>query len=66
MGSEWEYLMQKHEGKGQLGRPRLRRDDRIKMDFQEVQCGGTGWIDLAQDRNRWRALVNVIVDVRVP
>jgi hypothetical protein len=48
----YRLLMGKHEGKGQLGRPRLRRDDTIKMDFQEVGCGGMDWIDLAQDGDR--------------
>jgi hypothetical protein len=41
-----------------LGRPRRRREDNIKMDLSAVECGGMDWIDLAQDRKRWRALVN--------
>ena len=47
----------KSEGKRPLGRPRSRWEDNIKMDLQEVGCGGMDWIDLAQDRDRWRALV---------
>ena len=54
------------EGKGPLGIPRRIRDDNIKMDRQEAGCGGTGWFDLAQDRIRWRALVNVVMYLRVP
>ena len=52
--------------KGPLGRPRLRWEDNIKMDLQEVGCGGMDWIDLAQDRDRWRALVNAVMNCRVP
>jgi len=55
----------KHEVKRPLGRPRRRWDD-IKMDLQEVGCGVMDWIELAQDRNRWRALVNVVMNLRVP
>ena len=47
----------KPEGKRQLGRPRRRWEDNIKMDLQEVGCGDMDWIQLAQDRDRWRALV---------
>ena len=50
-------LMGKPEGRRPLGRPRRRWDDNIKMDLQEVGCGGVDWIELAQDRDRWRALV---------
>ena len=56
----------KPEGKRPLGRPRLRWGDNIKMDLQEVGCGGMDWFDLAQDRDRWRALVNVVMNLRVP
>jgi len=54
------------EGKRLLGRPRRRWEDNIKMDFQEVGWAGMGWIDLAQDRDRWRAVVNVVMNLRVP
>jgi hypothetical protein len=48
-----------------LGRPRRRWEDHIKMDLQEVGCGGMDWIGLAQDRDRWRALVNAVINLRV-
>jgi len=56
----------KSEGKIPHGRPRLRWDDNIKMDLQEVGCGGTDWIDVAQDRDRCRALVNAVMNLWVP
>ena len=59
-------LVGKPEGKRPLGRPRRRWDDNIKMDLQEVGCGGMDWIELAPYRNRWRALVNVVINLRVP
>jgi len=49
-----------------LGRPRRRWEDNIKMDLQEVGCGGMDWIKLAQDRDRWRALVNPIMSLQAP
>ena len=62
----YRVLVGKPEGKRPLGRPRHRWEDNIKMDFQEVGCGGTDWIDLAQDMDRWRALVNAVMNLRVP
>ena len=58
-------LVGKPEGKSQLGRPRRRWEDNIKMDLQEVGGGGD-WMELAQDRDRWRALVNTVTNFRVP
>jgi hypothetical protein len=49
-----------------LGRPRPRWEDNIKMDVQEVGCGGMDWIDVAQDRDGRRALVNAVINFRVP
>ena len=58
--------MGKPEGKRPLGRRRRSWKDNIKMDLQEVGCGGKDWIELAQDRGRWRALVNAVMKLRVP
>ena len=58
-------LVRKPERKRPLGRPRRRWEDNIKMDLQEVGEGGD-WMDLAQDRNRWRALVNTVMNFRFP
>ena len=62
----YRVLVGKPEGKRPLGRPRLRWVDNIKMDLQAVGCGGMVWIELAQDRGRWRAVVNAVMDFRVP
>jgi hypothetical protein len=51
--------------KRQLGRPRRRWEDNIKMDLYVVGCGGIDWIELAQDRDRWRALVNEVMNLRI-
>ena len=62
----YRVLMGKPEGTIPLGRPRRRWEDNIKMDLQEVRCGGMDWIELAQDRDRWRVLVNTVMNLRVP
>jgi hypothetical protein len=59
-------LVRNPEGRIPLGRPRHRWDDNIKMDLEEVWCGSMDWIELAQDRDRWRALVNAVMNLRVP
>jgi len=61
-----KVLVGKPEGKRPLRSPRRGWEDNIKKDLQEVGCGGVDWIDLAQDRERWRALVIVVMNLRVP
>ena len=62
----YRVLVGKPEGKKLLGRPKHRWEDNIKIDLQEVRCEGMDWIDLAEDRDRWRALVNTVMNYRVP
>ena len=62
----YRYLVGKPEEKRPLGRPERRWEDTIKMYQQEVGCGGLDWIKLAQDRGRWRPLMNVVINLRVP
>jgi len=62
----YRVLVGKPEGKRPLGRPRRRWEDNIKMNLQEVGCGVMDWIDLVQDRDRWRALVNAVMNLRAP
>jgi hypothetical protein len=56
----------KREGKGLLGRPRRRWVDNIKMCLKDIEWDGIEWIDLAEDRDQWRALVNTVINLRVP
>ena len=58
--------MRKPEEKRTLGRPKRRWEDNIKLDFQEVGFGDMDWIEMAQDRDRWRALVTAVMNIRVP
>ena len=61
----YRVLVGKPEGKRLRGRPRYRWEDNIKMDIQEVGWGRMGWIDLVQDRDRWQALVNAVMNLWV-
>jgi hypothetical protein len=62
----YRVLVGKPKGKRPLGRPMRRWEDNIKMDFQEVGYGNVDWIELAQGRDSWRALVNAVMNLRVP
>jgi hypothetical protein len=64
--SSYRLLVGKPERKTPVGRPRRRWVDNIRMDLREVGWGDVDWISLAQDRNRWRALVNSVMNLRVP
>ena len=62
----YRVLVGKPEGQRPLGRPRHRWEDNIKMDLQEMGCGAMDWFQLAQDKDRWRALVTAVMDLLVP
>ena len=62
----YSVLMGKPEGKRPLGRPRRSWEDNIKTDIQEVGCESMDWIELDQDRDRWRVLVSAVMNFRVP
>jgi len=62
----YRVLVGKIEGKRPLGRPRRRWEDNIKIELQKVGCGRMDWIDLVRDRDRWRALVKAVMNLRVP
>jgi len=62
----YRVLVEKAEGKRRLGRARRRWEDNIKMDLQEVGCSDMDWIDLAPNRDRWRALVYAVMNLRIP
>ena len=69
MGEErgvYRVLVGKPEGRKPMGRPRLGWVDNIRMELQEVGCGYMDWIELSQDRDRWRALVSAVMNLRVP
>jgi hypothetical protein len=66
MRNAYKILVGKPEGKRPLGRPRRRWMDNIKMDLREIGWNGENWIDLAQDRDQWSALVNTVMNLRVP
>jgi hypothetical protein len=61
----YKVLVGKPEGKRSLGRPRHRWEDGIRMDLREIGLGGVVWIRLAQDRDRWRAVVSVVMNLRI-
>jgi len=65
-GGKYRDLVRKSEGKRPLGRHRRIWKDNIKMDLQEVHYEGMDWIELAQDTERWRALVNAVMNLQVP
>jgi len=62
----YRFMVGKSEGKRPLERPRRRWEDNIKMDLQEVGRDCWDWMELSQDRNRWRALVSTVMNLRVP
>jgi hypothetical protein len=65
-GTHVVYWSEKPEGKRPLGRHKRKRESNIKMDLKETEWGGVDWIYLAEDRDQWRALVNTVMNLRVP
>ena len=65
-GGEHRVLVGKPEGKRPAGRPRNRWEDNINIDLQEVGCEGMNWIELAQNMDRWRAVLNAVMNLRFP
>ena len=61
-----KVLVGKPEGERPLGRPRCRWENNIKTDLQVVECGGMDWVELVQDRDRWRGVVNAVMNLQVP
>jgi hypothetical protein len=66
MGEAYNILVGRPEGRRPLGRPRRIWEDNIKMDLREIGFGDVDWIHLAQDRDRWRVIVNTVMNLRVP
>jgi hypothetical protein len=64
--NECRIFVGKPEGKRPLGRPRYRWVDNIKMDLREIGWSGMGWIDLTEDRDQWRSLLNIVMNLEVP
>jgi hypothetical protein len=62
----YRILVRTPQGKRTLGRPRHTLEDHIKMDVREIGWGGTDWIDLAQDKDQWRSLVNMVMNLQAP
>jgi hypothetical protein len=65
-GGVYKVLVGKPEGRRPLGRPRPRWEDNIRIDLREVGCGCVDWMELAQNRDRWPALVSAVMNLRVP
>jgi hypothetical protein len=65
-GNAYRVLVGKPEGKEPLGRPRYMLEDNIKMDLREIGCGGTDGMNVSQDRDQWQALLNKVMNLRIP